>query len=850
MSTVRIYSYDELRAIIPQRQKKTSIRWADFDRSFCLPISEAVPLYECLSRDDRDLIDHGIAEGSRNDRGFALAANLIATSDYLTSIGQPYDGDPRELFDQYCQRCTPLLGGDTPNEDDAIWNSALKRADGPSLSSEAIKNCVKSWHWKSLKGGQRFPNGKHLRAGEGLPNNVVNFPQTEKLQGQTVEQRVRDLLNGNLSCSQLAVEKAKLRQELGLSGQELDRIFDAVNAEDQGKLDKAEAEQLLPSLLEYQSRRLDPRRYLEGELPHLMMETAEAMPTTPAFIFTTFLAVAASRIGTAARVIVKASARYTQLCIMNTAIVAPSGAKKTPAQRIVIDPLMEMEAEAGKQHAQEMEEFTQVQADYEAAVNKYKGLKKDDKAANFPTKPKPPVRRRFVTKDATIESLQAIHADNPRGLLVYRDELIGGRKSRNAYRGGLGADGEIELELFNGSPITVDRKSGSIFLPKSAISRTGSIQLEVLRKSLGDHSDDNGENARWLYCAEPAPPGYINLTGRDADVDTGISTACRKLYEDLDQVPDRDYFLSFEAKQRFQNWQHQLVDWAREETQPGLALAYPKFESYTVRLALLLHITNSVLRGNLDPAHPISGETMAQAIDLTGYYVGQLRVIFAHNAPSAGLAGILLKIKDFAERKGQPISASDAIRGIRELRKTPPTEVRRHFKTLAGLGYAQLDGEAEKLCLRIDTVDNQLTQCQPPETLSSMDYNHSIDKLTKKTSLSLKTQELNSTPPLLDFSKSICQFVNSTPESQPLQGIDPVDKVVNSAIDMSIGLERSRPFQKGDRVVIHLPGSKSDGKIGVIRRLRDTRGLALADIQIDGEQQTWEAQQSWLTLAP
>ena len=37
----------------------------------------------------------------------------------------------------------------------------------------------------------------------------------------------------------------------------------------------------------------------------------------------------------------------------------------------------------------------------------------------------PPVRQRYLTQDTTVEKLGELLRDNPRGVLIYRDELIG-----------------------------------------------------------------------------------------------------------------------------------------------------------------------------------------------------------------------------------------------------------------------------------------------------------------------------------------------------------------------------------------------------------------------------------------
>jgi hypothetical protein len=102
------YRYDSLRSLVPRSQATVQadrgvVRWHDFNKGFRVPVAESVPLELCLTRENRDLIQNGNLEGARNDKGYALAANLIATADYLSSIGQRYEGQPEQLFEDYCR---------------------------------------------------------------------------------------------------------------------------------------------------------------------------------------------------------------------------------------------------------------------------------------------------------------------------------------------------------------------------------------------------------------------------------------------------------------------------------------------------------------------------------------------------------------------------------------------------------------------------------------------------------------------------------------------------------------------------------------------------------------------------
>jgi hypothetical protein len=358
--------------------------------------------------------------------------------------------------------------------------------------------------------------------------------------------------------------------------------------------------------------------------------------------------------------------------------------------------------------------------------------------------PQIPIRKRYLTKDSTLETLNRIHAENPRGMLRYNDELAGAKKAQNQYRNGHGADEEAELDLWSGSAVIVDRADRSICLPRSAISRTGSIQWEVLAELMGDHQDVNGAWSRWLFCAAEAPRRYLRLTENDED--TGIAQALTNLYIQLERLPEQDYLLSYEAKRSFEIWQHQLVDAQQAENAIGMQLIYPKIEAYTARFALWLHIVNAVLRGE-QPSQVINGKTMGQAIELAAYYLWQRRLIHAHNAPDSGLTAIALKIQKFVQRVGSA-TASRLKSGIRDLRKMTTEQIRHLMRTLADSGYGQLIGEGSEMTYlptsdntyqaqkepsaspdRIDKLDIELTEVTINQTKAVIESHNQVDTI-------------------------------------------------------------------------------------------------------------------------
>lgn len=500
----------------------------------------------------------------------------------------------------------------------------------------------------------------------------------------SLRDKILEILHGYDTLSLREAALMDLAHQSGYAYRDVDKLAKSLAIEVDVAQDQAEAAKKLQHLIKTRCTHLDLNRYLEPWFAETLKATAKAMPTAPEFLFTTLLSAAASRVGTAAKAIVKPSAKYAQPLVFWTAIVANSGSMKTPAQRVILDPLVALETEAYELYQLKL-------ANYRAQKEASKG-KKSDTDTPEPSN-QPPTRSRYLTKDVTLETLQRIHGENPRGLLYYRDELAANTKARNQYRGGHGADEEAELDQWNGSAILYDRAEKSVCLPRSAISRTGGYQWEVLAQLMNDHSDFNGNFARWLFCAAKAPKRYLHLSREDRD--TGISEVLTHLYLELEKVPEQDYLLSYEAQQLLETWQHQLVDAQIAEDACGLQLAFPKIEAYTARLALWLQIVNATLRGE-KPSQMISGDTMEKAIELAAYYLWQYRLIHTHNSPDSGLAALGLKVQKFAERSGR-VTASALKSGIRALRKMATPSIRQMMQTLADTGYGQIVGEGTQI---------------------------------------------------------------------------------------------------------------------------------------------------------
>jgi putative DNA primase/helicase len=189
------------------------------------------------------------------------------------------------------------------------------------------------------------------------------------------------------------------------------------------------------------------------------------------------------------------------------AIVALPGQLKTPTLAAAAKPLRDIEEEARTAHAKAMEGHAREVEIAELRLSAWKEqAKKSLKPRNdgevdetsMPERPsdppKSPTMRRFIVNDATFEALHQTMSENPGGILVFRDELVGwwsqlDKPGREGERG-------FCLQAWNGDTgHTIDRIGrGTIYVEACCMSMLGGIQPGRLRNYLEDALTDGPGN--------------------------------------------------------------------------------------------------------------------------------------------------------------------------------------------------------------------------------------------------------------------------------------------------------------------------------------------------------------------
>ncbi len=148
------------------------------------------------------------------------------------------------------------------------------------------------------------------------------------------------------------------------------------------------------------------------------------------FVAVGTLVVLGAALGT--RRVVQVKKDWIEAPCLWVAIVGRPGDAKSPALDQALFPVREAEAEAYLAYQRELKTW-------------------EDWDDGGGPRPDRPVRDRFAVSDVTVEKLALVLQENPRGVLLHRDEFGGWIRSMNLYRGGRGADVENFNSIWSGS---------------------------------------------------------------------------------------------------------------------------------------------------------------------------------------------------------------------------------------------------------------------------------------------------------------------------------------------------------------------------------------------------------------
>ncbi len=228
---------------------------------------------------------------------------------------------------------------------------------------------------------------------------------------------------------------------------------------------------------------------------------------------------------------------------------------------------------------------------------------------------------RLVVSDVTQEGLVKLHQKNPRGLLLFIDELKAWVANFSRYSGG--SQEQFWLSNFSRSPIIVDRKSDAqpITIANPAISVIGSTQPSVLRTFASGDRSTNGFVDRLLFVIKE---GSSKAYWSEKESDLALSAVWEDILRKMVADP-RVYQCKFTelAKEEATKWQKRNADLINTCVNERLIGHYSKLEIYFVRFCLILHALRHATM-ILPQSETIEAETVRKAVALTEYYRDQV----------------------------------------------------------------------------------------------------------------------------------------------------------------------------------------------------------------------------------
>ncbi len=436
-----------------------------------------------------------------------------------------------------------------------------------------------------------------------------------------------------------------------------------------------------------------PVEILPEPLGEVVRCVAKAMGCDLSFVALPALSLLAGAIGNSRRIRLKRG--WTEPAIVWTCIVGESGTLKSPPLEWLTQPLRQRDEAALERHAAAMEEFEAEKLRHAAAVAVWKQKKSSSEPP--PRSPVAPVAQRCFTSDATIEAVSVLLADNPRGMVLIRDELAGWVSSFDQYKSKGGNDAAHWLSIHSAKGFAVDRKTGdrkTIMVSQPAMSATGGTQPATLRKVLVSGHVESGLGARLLFTYPPRQRKRWTEAEISADIDELYKGLINGLFALEPQIDDDGKSqplvvgLSPTAKTAWVKFYNEHAS-EQADLSGELAAAWSKLECYAARLALVVHCVRVVSRDtSLISSDVIDEVSIGAGITLSRWFGYEAKRVYAMLAETETENETEHRqLVEWIQTRGGTATARDLQRGPRRFRKAPPEYAESELGKLVTSGH-------------------------------------------------------------------------------------------------------------------------------------------------------------------
>ena len=301
--------------------------------------------------------------------------------------------------------------------------------------------------------------------------------------------------------------------------------------------------------------------------------------------------------------------------IIYMVLVGSPSCGKTPPLQQAVAPLLKLDGEYDMIYCKEMETYRQWE----------RMSAKQREKHSLSEEMKMPQRKCHVVVDSTVEALIGALRDNPRGVLIYKDEIDSLLSNFNRYNG---SDEGYFLSLFSGTPFKYSRKSNNehIFLANPYCSIIGSTQPGRLVEQFGGKRMMNGFSSRFLkvYPEIDKMPSWNDTAMPDSVLEEWERIIRRVITvtpstDQEGKATSIELMFSQDAKLRIIQWKDAVNNKAYAETDSDAVRALcGKLETYLVRFCLVIQIMHGICdESGMDEIEPGTAEF---AIRLTEYF--------------------------------------------------------------------------------------------------------------------------------------------------------------------------------------------------------------------------------------
>lgn len=490
----------------------------------------AIRLEDLISTHAKDILIGGAKKGDRSDAINALAQECYGWEEFCRRNSIPYTGSTQELV-QYawgqmedaaidpnkwqrilktinpaaCQTAAEYRSGD----EESCWKKIyrLERTTFEDKCPPHIKDRIKAeWgmdrrHQAESSGGGKLqePNAQeprtnvvkqsesHLSKVSSLVEEHQQLDSDNKQKENILLQYIDTLLErGNIPQSERKAEYAQIGQALELAPKYVEQVA-ASRVQERQLAEVCNEKALIEELRSKRKTGLDLYEILPNEIASTLSQVAMALPTSPEHLITTGWSTFGAMIGTAAEIVAWSGFKQ-KTPVLWTISTARSGKLKSQTQEVMVNPIRLLQREANNEYRIALKSYNDSQ----------KAALQDEDSDSADSLPPPPVPREYWVEHITVEALIRTINENPRGFLVYRDEIDGFFKALNKYRGGKGDDEAFYLTLNNGGgpKVILIERERRVDVERSCVPITGTIQRKTLDEEMTPQKISSGWMAR------------------------------------------------------------------------------------------------------------------------------------------------------------------------------------------------------------------------------------------------------------------------------------------------------------------------------------------------------------------